>query len=515
MAHVHAPGRTEALVVTAIRGGSRLDPPDLEGLAHLVEHLWYETVPAPGSPAVTDVLAHLGAQADAQTLAGAWIFVTEVPEAALADVLTLEARRWDSPLEGLGPDVLAVERAVVDAEARERSVARALQAPVLAGLFAGTAADARLGAGDAQTLARATPADAAALARQWRPAEASLVIASPLPHALAWRRVAASLGLADEPAPCAAPSPLAPDVPTGAAAPARTTGAVPMASLAWGWIVPIASGDGLEGAVASRLTRPRTGDTCASFPWADAAVLICAGPDRPEGHALRRRLAHAAQRAARRAVPDPDAAFDAQAAARLAFGMIQPSASTGSVGNARAAWHDSLSVERLVLTHIDPGLAVEPPGPPPPPRSLPGGVPVAPTDYGPPPTDKIRARTSAYGPTTTITWRCPSPSDPTWTARASRSVWNTLRRSRGLAYRVPSVDVHGSITWNAQVAHAHVPAALAAWRDAIAATSTARDDAAAAACLEAVTVELMGSRSLLEPVLDGAGVRADWQVRDP
>lgn len=109
-------GSSSLDLTTAFAVGEADDPVGAEGLAHFVEHLWFEA--RVSGVTVGERYRQLGCASNAAT-SGEWMsFSLSCPPAALHDVLSLEADRlepWD-----LDPAVLRREWGVVTVEHRER-----------------------------------------------------------------------------------------------------------------------------------------------------------------------------------------------------------------------------------------------------------------------------------------------------------------------------------------------------------------------------------------------------------
>ena len=108
-------------ITQVIDKGSDADPVGLEGMAHLIEHLWFRSIEE-GQPKVWDMLDEMGAVLNAFTSVDVTAYMTVVPSTALEDVLKLEARRLmgaDSVV-GVVPGDILVEREVVRNELRMR-----------------------------------------------------------------------------------------------------------------------------------------------------------------------------------------------------------------------------------------------------------------------------------------------------------------------------------------------------------------------------------------------------------
>lgn len=104
--------------------GSTSDPIGKEGIAHVIEHLWFRSVHkgADGRdlPKVWDILRELGANLNAFTGPDNTTYLTVVPKEQLTAALRLESIRMREPAVGVTDEVLKVEREVVRNELRMR-----------------------------------------------------------------------------------------------------------------------------------------------------------------------------------------------------------------------------------------------------------------------------------------------------------------------------------------------------------------------------------------------------------
>ena len=111
--------RQPVVSVTSVVGRGRLDDPaGREGLAHLVEHLWFRSRPDDGET-VDARLRALGAKRNAFTYDEVTVFRTRAPKDALRSLLALEAARIVDPLAGVDQAGLVEERGAVRSELRE------------------------------------------------------------------------------------------------------------------------------------------------------------------------------------------------------------------------------------------------------------------------------------------------------------------------------------------------------------------------------------------------------------
>lgn len=107
-----------------VNHGSTSDPEGKEGIAHLIEHLWFRSVHADAQgkdlPKIWAILRDLGATLNAYTAADETHYMTVAPKDKLIPLLRLESLRLREPVRGVTEDVLLVEREVVRNELRLR-----------------------------------------------------------------------------------------------------------------------------------------------------------------------------------------------------------------------------------------------------------------------------------------------------------------------------------------------------------------------------------------------------------
>lgn len=110
--------------ITMVNGrGSTADPAGREGIAHLVEHLWfrsYQSVDGDKAPKVWDMLELMGANLNAFTADDETVYMTVAPAKHLPTLMKLERQRMVAAIAGVKPDVLDVEKDVVRNELRMR-----------------------------------------------------------------------------------------------------------------------------------------------------------------------------------------------------------------------------------------------------------------------------------------------------------------------------------------------------------------------------------------------------------
>jgi zinc protease len=106
-------------ITMVIDRGSSHDPVGKEGIAHLVEHLWFRSVHGT-LPKVWDVLEEFGANLNASTASDWTNYMTVAPKDALVPLLKLEAMRLTEPVLGVVEQDVATEREIVRNELRMR-----------------------------------------------------------------------------------------------------------------------------------------------------------------------------------------------------------------------------------------------------------------------------------------------------------------------------------------------------------------------------------------------------------
>ncbi|MEY3212689.1 MAG: hypothetical protein RIT28_3170, partial [Pseudomonadota bacterium] len=106
-------------ITMVIDRGSSHDPVGKEGIAHLVEHLWFRSVHGT-LPKVWDVLEEFGANLNASTASDWTNYMTVAPKDALVPLLKMEAMRLTEPVIGVVEQDVATEREIVRNELRMR-----------------------------------------------------------------------------------------------------------------------------------------------------------------------------------------------------------------------------------------------------------------------------------------------------------------------------------------------------------------------------------------------------------
>lgn len=104
--------------------GSTSDPPGKEGIAHVVEHLWFRShqLQADGTafPKIWDLLEEMGGVINAFTADDLTVYMTVAPVEKLPVLLSFEGMRMSGAVTGVSADVLTVEREVIRNELRFR-----------------------------------------------------------------------------------------------------------------------------------------------------------------------------------------------------------------------------------------------------------------------------------------------------------------------------------------------------------------------------------------------------------
>ena len=219
---------TSGLVAVQVRisGGAAAEGPGEAGFAHLLEHLMFGGSAHAPAGAYDRWLAEVGAENNAWTEHDTTTYAVTAPPEALPLVLFLESDRLGWLAEGLEPEALATQQAVVAAEAAGDAAAphgRDLAALNRAVFPAGHPYHAPVVGDLAQVGAADVPALRRFLARVNAPERVSVSIAGPIAPAAAHALAARWLGEVP------AGPPGAPPAPPVAPAPSPTAGGV------WVW----------------------------------------------------------------------------------------------------------------------------------------------------------------------------------------------------------------------------------------------------------------------------------------
>jgi zinc protease len=171
--------RGTVAVVTVLGSGSGADPPDREGLAHLVEHLVYHGHVRDEGPQ-SERLIRLGAHYNADTSLDTTRFYELAPAAHLPALLQIAGERLQRPLAGVDDDAFERELSIVENELRQRNelgVYGEVVGWIQRALFPAGHAYSRPIGGNTKSLRRLTLADARAFAAaHYRPDNATIVV---------------------------------------------------------------------------------------------------------------------------------------------------------------------------------------------------------------------------------------------------------------------------------------------------------------------------------------------------
>jgi len=108
-------------ITQVIDQGSDADPPGLEGIAHVVEHLWFRSH-LDGEIKVWDQLKEVGASLNAYTASDVTTYLTAAPVSQMGPLLALEARRISGALSvaNVTQEEVNLEREIARNELRMR-----------------------------------------------------------------------------------------------------------------------------------------------------------------------------------------------------------------------------------------------------------------------------------------------------------------------------------------------------------------------------------------------------------
>jgi zinc protease len=170
------------VVVTSVFGvGGTADPPGREGLAHLIEHLVFRSVPEYDRRTVWDILQRTGASFNASTGADLTSYYAVAHRDRLAELMQLEGWRLLHTLDGVTEETFQVEREVVQNELRQRretSIGNRTFDELLVRLFPKGHPLGRPMAGTHESLASITLDDARRfVATHYRPEKCTIVVA--------------------------------------------------------------------------------------------------------------------------------------------------------------------------------------------------------------------------------------------------------------------------------------------------------------------------------------------------
>lgn len=116
--YYHEPSHPTVTWTTVIGSGGAEDPAGLEGVAHMVEHLWFLNTSFGGD--IWSIQAQLGAELNGATTPDDTSYPTVAPARSLEALIKLESLRLMDPLHGVTEPVFEVERGVIQAERRWR-----------------------------------------------------------------------------------------------------------------------------------------------------------------------------------------------------------------------------------------------------------------------------------------------------------------------------------------------------------------------------------------------------------
>ena len=128
------PGQPLVGMAMVVGGGSSTERANEQGVAHLVEHLWFRRPSGPFDT-FSHELDHLGAWANAFTSHDETVYLTVAHTRTLKQLVRQEALRLRAPLQDIDEARVSAEREVVRAEIRQRYDGAA---PVLGAIFSAT-----------------------------------------------------------------------------------------------------------------------------------------------------------------------------------------------------------------------------------------------------------------------------------------------------------------------------------------------------------------------------------------
>src|SRR5690606_33195353 len=199
-------------VVLLVRAGSAAEPQGLGGIAHLTEHLVFQSR-QDGKPSFWESLGALGGGAfNGMTAWDYTAYFAFVPAANHAELVELMANVLGAPLSGVTQQAFAHELAIVDNERRlrtENGTPGEAVGHLAAATFASSHAYSRPVVGTPQSLGKLTLEHARAFAEtHYRADNAILVSAGPLPVEEQTRLVSESLSRHASAGTMAAPRPV-------------------------------------------------------------------------------------------------------------------------------------------------------------------------------------------------------------------------------------------------------------------------------------------------------------------
>ena len=163
-------------ISSVVDQGSSGDPPGQEGMAHLVEHLWFRSH-LPELPTVWNMLGEMGASLNAATFQSVTTYMTVAPRAMLPALLRLEAERLRDPLAGVTQEIVDTEREIVRNELRSREAWDVGAASIFGQLYPEGHPYARLFRDSHRTLAEVPLADLQAFTQEhYPPANTTIMV---------------------------------------------------------------------------------------------------------------------------------------------------------------------------------------------------------------------------------------------------------------------------------------------------------------------------------------------------
>ncbi len=385
VAYIREVGRPNIVVQTVISGGSSVEPAGMEGLAHLVEHLWFEAPVADGIPRWTAQRDH-GIAANAHTEPVRWTFQTVAPKSALRALLSDEAQRFLQPLRDLTEADLLAEREVVRAEARERGWSVATAA-LYERMFGTTHPLGHIPIGTERGLETVTLALVQEGVAAWTPERSTVLLVADLPVETVGRLVNETLavGISSE-------APTCPRREIDASGPGErpshtpfvVSQAIPASELLVGWLGPANPQEvDLAGPIARIIGDSLSEDferdvVCSASDLDFGEFLSCSVPMEPADNAgtVANKVARRARRAIRNAAPEaalhwavqldrlvaPDIlpwSYSAQRAIdihRWGWHEIQTPPTSGKFFALALPWRDAVKRTQMATVLVQPGL---------------------------------------------------------------------------------------------------------------------------------------------------------------
>ena len=114
------PQHPTVTITSVIGTGSTADPEGMEGLAHLMEHLWFRSHAVRPDMSVWDMASRLGGSINGSTTPDATDYTVVAPKSRLGVFMAMEAARVVDPLKMVTEETFQTEREVVRSELRWR-----------------------------------------------------------------------------------------------------------------------------------------------------------------------------------------------------------------------------------------------------------------------------------------------------------------------------------------------------------------------------------------------------------